>query len=97
MWRWLGGVRFAGQIIYRSVKKHMSTLRSNVHISVRPTHEPCLQHGKKPVPEASKKTIEITDKFLDCIFLGIKQRSEEFIVGTPARCVEFRICQRTVS
>ena len=40
--------------------------------------------------EASKKKVQITDKFLDGIFLGIKEGSEEFIVGTPAGCVVCR-------
>ena len=37
--------------------------------------------------EASKKQIQITDKELNGVFLGIKEGSAEFIVGTPAGCV----------
>ena len=44
--------------------------------------------------EASKKKVQITDKFLDGVFLGIKEGSEEFIVGTPARCVVCRTVKR---
>ena len=44
--------------------------------------------------KSSKKKIQITDKFLDGIFLGIKEGSEEFIVGTPALCVECRAVKR---
>ena len=36
--------------------------------------------------EASKKQVQITEKFLDGVFLGIKDGSEEFIVGTPDGC-----------
>ena len=44
--------------------------------------------------EASKKKIQITDMFLDGIFLGTKEGSEEFIVGTPAGCVVCRTVKR---
>ena len=44
--------------------------------------------------EASKKEIQITDQFLDGIFLGITKGSEEFIVGTPAGCVVCRTVKR---
>ena len=43
---------------------------------------------------ASKKKVQITDKFLDGIFLGIKEGSEEFTVGTPAGCVVCRTVKR---
>ena len=44
--------------------------------------------------ERSKKKVQITDKLLDVIFLGIKEVSEEFIVGTPAGCVVCRTVKR---
>ena len=34
--------------------------------------------------EASKKKVQITDKFSDGLFLDIKEGSDEFIVGTLA-------------
>ena len=46
---------------------------------------------------ASKKKVQITDKFLDGVFLGIKEGSEEFIVGTPAGCVVCRTVKKTAS
>ena len=74
----------------------MGSLHSNVHFSVRLTHEPCLQHGEKQILylEASKKKIQITDKFLDGFFLCIKGGSEEFIEGTLAGCVVCRTVKR---
>ena len=44
--------------------------------------------------EASKKKVQITYKFLDGAFLGIKEGSEEVIVGTPAGCVVCRTVKR---
>ena len=44
--------------------------------------------------EASKKKFQITDKFLDGTILGIKEGSEEFIVGTLAGCVVCRTVRR---
>ena len=38
--------------------------------------------------------VQITDKFLDGIFLGINEGSEEFNVGTPAGCVVRRTVKR---
>ena len=67
----------------------MDPLHLNEHFGVRLTHEPCFQRG---CLEASTKNIQITDKCLGGIFLGIKEGSEEFIVGTPAG----RVVCRTV-
>ena len=51
--------------------------------------------GRKDLElEASKKKVQITDKFLDGIFLGIREGSEEFIVGTPAGCAVCRTVKR---
>ena len=74
----------------------MGSVHFNVHFSVRLIHEPCPQHGEKRscTWEASKKKVPITDKFLDGIFLGIKEGSVEFIVGTPAGCVVCRTVKR---
>ena len=74
----------------------MGSLHSNVHFSVRLTHEPCLQRGGEEVLylDASKKKVQITDKFFGGIFLGIKEGSDEFIVGTPAGCVVCRNVKR---
>ena len=44
--------------------------------------------------EASKKKVQITDKFSDGIFLGFKEGSQEFIVGTPAGCVVCKTVKR---
>ena len=43
--------------------------------------------------EASKK-IQIPEKFWDGIFLGVKEGSEEFIMGTLAACVVCRTVKR---
>ena len=40
--------------------------------------------------EASKKKAQLSDKFEDGIFLGIKDGTEELIVGTPSGC---KICR----
>ena len=37
---------------------------------------------------------EISDIFLDGVFLGIKEGSEEFVVGTPAGCAVCRTVKR---
>ena len=74
----------------------MRSLHCNVHFSVRLTYELCLQHGEKRSCslEASKQKVQITDKFLDGVFLGIKDGSEEFIVVTLAGCVVCRTVER---
>ena len=64
---------------------------------MRLTQELCLQHGENiscTWCEASKKKVQITDKFLDAIFVDIKEGSEEFVVGTLARCVVCRTVKK---
>ena len=46
-----------------------------------------MSHACSLYLEASRKKTQITDKFLDGIFLGTKEGSEEFFVGTAAGCV----------
>ena len=68
----------------------MDSLHSNVHVSVRLTHGPCLQWGEEiSFLEANKKKVQITDKFLT-----VKEGAEEFIVGTTADCVVRRTVKR---
>ena len=75
----------------------MGPLHVNVHFSVRLTHEPCLHHGKILYLEAHKKKVQITVKLFDGIFLGIKEGSKEFMIGTPAGCVGLVKTQQTQS
>ena len=85
-------VRFAGQIISRSVKG-ADGLTAFQRAFQRASHSrdmPAAWEEKILYLEASKKKIHITDKFLDGIFLSIKEGSEEFIVGTTAGCVVCR-------
>ena len=44
--------------------------------------------------EANNKKVQMSDKFLDGIFLGIKEDYEEFITGTLAWCVVCRTVKR---
>ena len=44
--------------------------------------------------EATKRKAQLTDKFEDGIFLGIKDGTEELIVGTPTGCKICRSVQR---
>ena len=62
----------------------MGSLRYNVHFSVRLT----LSAWREKILylEASKKKVQITHKFLDGVFLGIKEGSEEFIGNTCWLC-----------
>ena len=81
MWRWRGVLRFAGQIISRTVKGGDGP----VHVSVRLTHEPCPQRGEK-----RSCAWKVFRRYL----LGHQSGSEEFIVGTPAGCVMCRTVKR---
>ena len=47
--------------------------------------------------EASKKKVQITDKFLDGVFLGIIEGSEEFGVGTLCWLCGVQNCRNTAS
>ena len=58
----------------------MGSLHFNVHFSVHLIHGPAAWGGKIFYLEASKKKVQITDKFLDGIFLGIKEDFEELCV-----------------
>ena len=80
---------FAGQIISHIVKG-TDVLTAFLHAfqcECHPRTMPAAWRGKILYFDASKKKDQITDKFLDGIFLGAKEGSEEFIVGTPAGCV----------
>ena len=87
----------AGQIISRVVKgaDGLTTFQSAFQSTSHPRATPSALEEKILYLDASKKKIQITDKFLDGIFLGIIEFSEEFIAGTPAGCVQN--CQKTAS
>ena len=87
-------VRFAGQIISRVV-----TGADGLTAFQRASHPRGMLTAwgvKTLYLEASKKKVQISDKFLDGIFLCIKEDSEEFIVGTFAGC-GMQHCQQTAS
>ena len=89
-------VCFAGQIISRTVKgaDRLTAFQRALQRASHPRAMPAAWGEKILYLEASKKKVHITDKFLDGIFLGIKEGSEEFIVGTPAGCVVCRTVKR---
>ena len=58
------------------------------------TSHACSMERRILYLEASKMNVQITDKFLDGIFLGIKEGSEESIFGTPAGCAVCRTVKR---
>ena len=87
MWRWLGVCAVKGADGLTAFQRAFQ----------RASHQramPAVWGEKILYWEASKKKVEITDKFLDGVFLGIKEGSEAFIVGTPAGCVECRTVKR---
>ena len=82
-------VRFAGQIISRTVKgaggAHCVPTRFSAGI---PSKSHAFALGEKMLYlEASKGKIQITDLFLNGIFLGIREGSQDFVAGAPAGCV----------
>ena len=95
MWRWLGECALLVQLISRTVK---GALHSNVHFTVRLSTSHARSMVRKDLKlEESKKKFQITDKFLDGVFLGIKEGSEEFIVGTTCSMCGVQKCQKTGS
>ena len=89
-------VRFAGEIITRNVKgtDGLTAFQCAFQRVSHPRAMLPAREKKILFLEASKKNIQITDKFSDGIFLGIKEGSEEFIVGTPAGWVVCRTVKR---
>ena len=88
-------VRSADQIMSRSVKG-ADGLTAFQRAFQRVSHPRAMPAWGEKIfyLGACKKRVQITDKFLDGIFLGIKEGSEEFIVGTPAGCVVCRTVKR---
>ena len=87
---------FVGQIISRSVKG-ADGLTAFQRACQRASHPRAMlaAWGEKILYlEASKKKVQITDKFLNGIFLCIKEGSAEFIVRTPVGCVVCRTVKR---
>ena len=82
-------VRFAGQIISRTVKgaDGLTAFQREFQRASHLRSMPSAWREKILYLEASNKKIQTTDKFLDGILLGIKEGSEKFIVGTRAGCV----------
>ena len=82
-------VRFAGQIISRTVKgaDGLTAFQRAFQRASHPRAMPAAWGEKILYLEASKKKVQITDKFLDGVFLGIKEGSEEFIVGNTVLVV----------
>ena len=81
-------VRFAVQIISRTVKgtDGQRAFQRTSH----PRAMPAAWREKILYLEVSKKKIQLSDKFLDGIFLSIKEGSGEFVVGTSAGCTVCR-------
>ena len=89
-------VRFAGQIIFRTVKgaDGLTAFQRAFQRASHPRAMSAAWRERILYLEPSKKKVQITDKFLDCFFLGIREGSEEFFVGTPAGCVVCRTVKR---
>ena len=89
-------VRFAGQIISRTVKgaDGLTAFQRAYQRASHPRAMPAAWREKILYLKASKKKVQITDKLLDGVFLGIKEGSEEFIVGTLAGCSVCRTVKR---
>ena len=89
-------VRFAAQIISRTVKGEdgLTAFQRAFQRMSHPRAMPAAWREQTVFLEASKKKIHITDTFLDGIFLGIKEGSEEFVVWVLAGCVVCRIVKR---
>ena len=75
-------VRFAEQISSRTTREWSHSFSTCIE---RFTLEPCLFAWKR-TSCSWKKMLQITDKFSDGIVLGIKEGSDEFIIGPPAGC-----------
>ena len=72
-----------------------SLLFYEVHCSTSfPRAIPSAWGEKSLYLEATKKKIHITDKLLDGIIMGIKEGSEDFVIGKPADCVVCRTVKR---
>ena len=71
-------VRFAGQIIFRTVKgaDGITTFQRTVQRTSYPRAIPSAWGAKILYLDASKRMIQITDEFLDGMFLRIKEGSE---------------------
>ena len=89
-------VRFAGQIISRTVKgaDGLSAFQRAFQRSSHPRAMLAAWREKILYLEASKKKVQITDQLLDGVFFCIIGGSEEFIVGTLAGCVVCRTVKR---
>ena len=82
-------VRFVGQIISRKLKgaSELTACQRAFQRTSHPRAMPSALGEQILYLEASKKKIQITDNFLDGIFLDIQEGSEEYVIGTPAGCV----------
>ena len=89
-------VRFAGQIISRTVKgtDGLTAFQRAFQRASHPGAMPAAWGEKILYLEASKRKVQISDTYLYSIFLGIREGSEEFIAGTPDGCVVCRTVQR---
>jgi len=89
-------IRFAGQILSRTVKgaDGLTAFQRAFQRRSHPRALPAPWGEKVLYMEASKKKVQLDDKFKDGIFLGMKDGSEELVVGTPFGCFVCRSVKR---
>ena len=85
-------IRFVGQVLSRTVKGHdgLTAFQRAYQRKSHPRPLPAAWCEKVLYLEATKDKTQLSDKFEDGIFLGIKDGTEELIVGTPTGC---KICR----
>ena len=85
-------IRFAGQVLSRRVKGHdgLTAFQRAYQRKSHPRPLPAAWGEQVLYLEATKRKAQLSDKFEDGIFLGIKDGTEELIVGTPTGC---KICR----
>ena len=84
-------IKFAGQVLSRTVKGQdgLTAFQRAYQRKSHPRPLPAAWREKVLYLEASKRKAQLSDKFEDGIFLGIKDGTEELIVETPTGC---KIC-----
>ena len=83
-------LRWPDQFLYRDRRRWDHCIPTCISAIVSPRAMPSARSEKIWNLEARKKKIQITENFLDSIFLGIKEGFEQFVIRTPAGCVVCR-------
>lgn len=89
-------IRFAGQVLSRTVKgaDGLTAFQRAYQRKTHPRALPAAWGEKVLYMTASKKKVQLEDKFSDGILVGLKEGTEELIVGTPAGCYVCRSVKR---